>query len=175
MVGTKLAPPHTRLQMNTSHIMVDILNVIADSSHPALGIHIGTTPFCGPFGDLILGQKGLCTPEYVDPFFMLSYVVAYPDVTFVLMHGGQDFAGPDDPFVPFYNGTNFDYSVDLASKYDNVYIEISAMLDRNEEEGYAYENPLALENLRKLVEGVSKIKFSTVETPMPFPDDSWDI
>lgn len=150
MVGAKIAPPHTNLPMN-SPILEEVIATIASSSHPVLGIHIGTTPFCGPFGDFILGQKGNCDPEYVDPYFLEPFIQAFPDVTFVLMHGGQDFSPPDDPIVPFYNGENFDHSVELANKHSNVYIEISANLDRTEDG--EYENPLAMENLRKLVTG----------------------
>lgn len=55
-VGTKLAPPHTCLELNGT-ILPDIIQAVSISSIPVVGIHIGTTPFCGPFGELILGYR----------------------------------------------------------------------------------------------------------------------
>jgi hypothetical protein len=41
-VGAKLAPPHTRLAMNSA-IMGDIIQTISETSKPIVGIHIGTS------------------------------------------------------------------------------------------------------------------------------------
>jgi hypothetical protein len=96
----------------------------------------------------------LCLPEYVDPYYLEDFIANYPDVTFVLMHGGQDFAEVDDTDIPYYNGTNFDHTIDLMERYDNIVLEISAMLAGTvEEDGttVTYRNPLAYENLLKVV------------------------
>jgi Amidohydrolase len=91
----------------------------------------------------------LCTPEFVDPLYLEDYIAAYPEVTFILMHGGQDFA--DSPV--FYNGTNFDHTIELMEEYDNVYLEISAMLAREPPPDFdTFRNPLAYENMLKVVD-----------------------
>ena len=55
-VGTKLAPPHTCLPLNGT-ILPDIIQAVSMSSKPVVAIHTGTTPFCGVFGDIILGYR----------------------------------------------------------------------------------------------------------------------
>jgi len=55
-VGAKLAPPHTCLELNGT-ILSDIIQAVSTSSKPVVGIHTGTTPFCGPFGEAILGYR----------------------------------------------------------------------------------------------------------------------
>ena len=139
-------------------------------------------PFCGPFGDFELGQRGLCTPEYVDPYFLEDLISTYQNVTFVMMHGGQDFDDGSSGDVPFYNGTMFDHTLELMSRYGNTVLEISAMLAVNAPPNAGYRNPLAFENLAKAVEanmqsrtiygsdanqfpgGVSSYLISTVES-----------
>jgi predicted TIM-barrel fold metal-dependent hydrolase len=173
-VAVKLAPPHTRLAMNST-VMGDILEVISKSSKPIVAIHVGTSkcnvdyrdyqwkrgtnlfsplaaPFCGPFGDFILGQRGLCTQEYVDPYFLEDYIATYSNVTFVMMHGGQDFDDGTSGDIPFYNGELFDHTLDLMGEYDNLVLEISAMLALNPSPDTSYRNPLAFENLLKVVD-----------------------
>ncbi|KAL3894709.1 MAG: hypothetical protein SGARI_007654, partial [Bacillariaceae sp.] len=135
-VGAKLAPPHTRLSMNST-VMADIVQTISESSTPIAAIHIGTR---------------LCSPEYVDPYFLEDLIVAYPNVTFILMHGGQDFDDGSTGDVPFYNGTMCDHTLELMSRYDNTVLEISAMLAANAPPSSGYRNPLAFENLVKVVE-----------------------
>ena len=54
-VGAKLAPPHMCLELNGT-IMKEVIQTVSErSSKPVVGIHTGTTPFCGEFGELILG------------------------------------------------------------------------------------------------------------------------
>lgn len=89
-VGTKLAPPHTCLRLD-GDIMREVVDTVAASPSPAIAIHSGTTPFCGPFGDIILGQRGCCDPEYVNPAFLEPLIQDYPEVSFVLLHIGSDF------------------------------------------------------------------------------------
>lgn len=55
-VGTKLAPPHTCLELNGT-ILPDIVQAVSISSKPIVAIHTGTTPFCGIFGEIILGYQ----------------------------------------------------------------------------------------------------------------------
>lgn len=53
-VGAKLAPPHTCLELNGT-IIKEVIHTVSESSKPVVGIHTGTTPFCGEFGEQILG------------------------------------------------------------------------------------------------------------------------
>jgi len=128
-VGCKLAPPHTCLPLQ-SDIMRQIIETIAISSNDPPGvayIHIGTTPFCGALGEMMLGYRGCCSPEYVDPTLLEDLMIEYAErVTFVLVHAGADFLPSDDE--NYYNGTMVDQSLALAAAHENVYLEISAFL-----------------------------------------------
>lgn len=75
----------------------------------------------------------------------------YANVTFVIMHGGQDFDDGASGDVPYYGGELFDHTLELMSKCDNTVLEISAMLATNAPPEVSYRNPLAFENLLKVV------------------------
>lgn len=124
-LGIKLAPPHTCMALN-SDIMGDVVHTVSNTPSPLVFIHVGTTPFCGPFGAAILGRPGCCGPEYVNPAFMEDLVKEYTNTTFVLVHVGADFLDPTDEF--YYNGENVGTSISMAQTYDNVYLELSAFL-----------------------------------------------
>jgi hypothetical protein len=55
-VGAKLAPPHTCLELNGT-ILPEVLQAVSNSAKPIVAIHTGTTPFCGIFGEIILGYR----------------------------------------------------------------------------------------------------------------------
>jgi predicted TIM-barrel fold metal-dependent hydrolase len=55
-LGLKLAPPHTCLELNGT-IIREVIQTVSESAKPVVGIHTGTTPFCGEFGVLVLGYK----------------------------------------------------------------------------------------------------------------------
>lgn len=55
-LGLKLAPPHTCLELNGT-IIKDVIQTLSESSKPVVGIHTGTTPFCGEFGEQVLGYR----------------------------------------------------------------------------------------------------------------------
>lgn len=55
-VGAKLAPPHTCLELNGT-ILPEIIQAVSTSTKPVVAIHTGTTPFCGIFGEIILGYR----------------------------------------------------------------------------------------------------------------------
>ena len=144
-VGAKLANPHTWLELD-SDIMRDIISTVAASPKPVVTLHIGTTPFCGPFGDVTLGYRARCDPQYVDPSYLDGIIGEYPEVTFVLFHSGHDFLEPDDEM--YYNTTLVYESIKLATKYSNTYLEISGFLRKYANGTYARPlAPLAMEKI----------------------------
>lgn len=145
VLGTKLAPPHTCLPLQ-SPMMDDIVAVVNQSSTRVLASHIGTTPFCGPLGEQ-LGLELCCKKEYVDPKLLIPKIQAYPDVTFVLLHAGHEFLPHDSS--DFYNFTFVDDSIAMAKEYPNVYISLSAMfaLDKNKN---VLKYPGGLQNVQKM-------------------------
>ena len=53
-VAAKIAPPHTCTSLNSTK-MADIIEAVSTTSKPVVAVHIGSTPFCGPFGLVIFG------------------------------------------------------------------------------------------------------------------------
>lgn len=90
VVGAKVAPPHTCLELG-SQTMRDIVDTVSQSSRKLLYIHVGTTPFCGPFGLITSGMIGCCDSEYVDPRHLEILIAQYSETNFVLLHAGHDF------------------------------------------------------------------------------------
>jgi len=119
-VGTKLANPHTCLPLQ-SPIMADILEVVASSSKPVLGVHVGTTPFC----IMDSAVTACCERDYVDPLRIEDFISFYRNVTFVLLHSGFDFLPAGHALN--YNGSLVKSAIGLAKKYPNVILETSAM------------------------------------------------
>lgn len=148
-VGAKLAPPHTCLSLKGERI-ADVVGAVASSSTPLLAIHVGTTPFCGPIGKAV-GLEACCSRDYVAPSLLADTIAKYPNVVFILLHSGHDFLPVDD--VNYYNGTLTDESIVLAQKYDNVYLEISAMHAENDpqqEDDFKY--PGGVKAIKKMVD-----------------------
>lgn len=140
VVGAKVAPPHTCLELG-SQTMRDIVDTISKSSRKLLYIHVGTTPFCGPFGLITSGMIGCCGREYVDPRYLEILIAQHTDTTFVLLHAGHDFLGEDSEY--YYDNKMVDYSIQVAREYPNVYLEISAFL----------KQPRANVTMQKIVDG----------------------
>jgi predicted TIM-barrel fold metal-dependent hydrolase len=61
--GVKLAPPHTCLELNGT-VIKEVIETVSKSAKPVVGIHTGTTPFCGEFGEAILGYRVSHAPLY---------------------------------------------------------------------------------------------------------------
>ena len=139
VVGAKVAPPHTCLELG-SQTMRDIVDTVSKSSRKLLYIHVGTTPFCGPFGLITSGMIGCCDREYVDPRYLEILIAQHSETTFVLLHAGHDFLEEDSEY--YYDNKMVDSSIQVASAYPNVYLEISALL----------KQPRANETMRKIVD-----------------------
>jgi len=139
VVGAKLAPPHTCLELG-SETMRDIVDTVSKSSKPLLYIHVGTTPFCGPFGLITSGMIGCCSREYVDARYLEILIAQYSEVTFILLHAGHDFLEETSEY--YYNNTMVDATIQVAAAYPNVYLEISAFL----------KQPLANVTMNKIVD-----------------------
>jgi predicted TIM-barrel fold metal-dependent hydrolase len=122
-LGGKLAPPHTCLPLD-SPMANDFIDVIAQSEKKLVAIHIGTTPFCGPLGEMY-GVKCNCTERFVDPLYLIPKIEQYPNVKFILLHSGHEFLPEDSPH--HYGFKHSDTCIDMAKKYPNVYLSISAL------------------------------------------------
>ena len=140
VVGAKVAPPHTCLELG-SQTMRDIVETVSKSSRKLLYTHVGTTPFCGPFGLITSGMIGCCGREYVDPRYLEILIAQHSDTIFVLLHAGHDFLEEDSEY--YYDNKMVDYSIQVASAYPNVYLEISAFLKQRR----------ASETMQKIVNG----------------------
>jgi predicted TIM-barrel fold metal-dependent hydrolase len=145
VLGTKLAPPHTCLKLQSPQ-MDDTLRTIHSAKRAkVLAIHIGTTPFCGPLGEQF-NLTMCCQRDYVDPELLIPQIEAYPDITFVLLHAGHEFLPSDSPY--YYNFEFVNKSITLAKTYDNVWISLSAMFAQNSDKSWKY--PGGLENCRTM-------------------------
>ena len=119
--GAKLAPPHTCLELD-SDAMRDVAAVVAASEKPVLTVHVGTTPFCGSLGKMF-GVRACCGREYVDPTLLAPVLTAHPGLKVVLLHSGFDFIA-DEP----EGGVSYlSESIELAQRYPQAYLEISAL------------------------------------------------
>ena len=84
---------------------------------------------------------GCCGREYVDPRYLEILIAQHSDTIFVLLHAGHDFLEEDSEY--YYDNKMVDYSIQVASAYPNVYLEISAFL----------KQPRASETMQKIVNG----------------------
>lgn len=125
VLGVKLAPPNTCLSLK-SPIISDILERVNqhDGNNKVLGIHIGTTPMCGPMGKKF-GVKCDCQDEFVNPRYMEKYVKKYPNITFAFLHSGHEFLTPGDEC--YYDFKHANECISMAKEYDNVYLSLSAI------------------------------------------------
>lgn len=151
VLGVKLAPPNTCLPL-TSPIIGDILERLNahDRNNKVLGIHIGTTPMCGPLGKQF-GVECLCSEEFVNPRHLEKYVKAYPDITYAFLHSGHEFLTPDDEC--YYDFKYANECIDMAKEYPNVYLSLSAIFAQNPDGSLKYPGGFELVKKMKL-EGV---------------------
>lgn len=107
MVGVKLAHAHMHFRMDDPAYW-PIYEVAAAYGVPVY-LHTGPSPFEGTRREV----------EYTHPAWMEAAVAAHPDVPFLMGHMGYDFVGKTLGEV--------DAAVDLAVRYDNVWLEPSAL------------------------------------------------
>ena len=107
MIGIKLAHTHMHQRMDDARYF-GIYDVAARTQAP-LYIHTGPSPFPGTLPD----------PAYTDPRYLEAAIASYPDASFVLGHACYDFLEEDID--------DLDVCFDLMSRYDNVWLEISAL------------------------------------------------
>mmetsp|Transcript_13475 Transcript_13475/g.16963 ORF Transcript_13475/g.16963 Transcript_13475/m.16963 type:complete len:219 (+) Transcript_13475:92-748(+) len=127
--------------------MIDVIQTVSNSPKPVIAMHFGTTPVCGDLGKMF-GINACCSRNYVDPLLMNETFGEFQNVTFVLLHAGFDFLPPDDE--NYYNGTLVDASIAMASLHDNVYLEISALHSRNNDENRTLKYPGGDEAVQKI-------------------------
>lgn len=107
MIGVKLAHPHMHKRMDDERYF-GIYEVAARASAPVY-IHTGPSPFPGTRTE----------PAYTDPRYLEAAIAAHPDATFILGHACYDFIEEDID--------ELDTCFDLLDRYDNVWLEISAL------------------------------------------------
>ena len=107
MVGVKLAHAHQHFRMDDPRYW-DIYAVAASHSAPVY-LHTGTSPFPGTQAQA----------PYTDPAYLEGAIQAHPDTVFILGHLGHD-------FIADTRG-ELDTAVRLASQYENVFLEPSAL------------------------------------------------
>jgi len=112
MVGIKLAGAHQHFRLDDPAYF-DIYDVAVAHGVPVYH-HTGPSPFPGTRTE----------PPYTDPAYLESAVAAYPQIAFVLGHVGYD-------FLDRHLDQGFDAALDLASRYDNVFLEPSALGSRH--------------------------------------------
>lgn len=107
MVGIKLAHAHMHFRMDDPAYW-PIYEVAAAYNAPVY-LHTGPSPFEGTRREA----------EYTHPAWMEAAVAAHPNVQFLMGHMGYDFVNKKLGEV--------DAAVDLAVRYDNVWLEPSAL------------------------------------------------
>ncbi|HCH62946.1 MAG TPA: hypothetical protein DFR83_09085, partial [Deltaproteobacteria bacterium] len=110
MVGIKLAHAHMHFRMDDpAYFSIYDMAVAHDAP---VYLHTGTSPFPGTRTE----------PEYTDPAYLEAAIATHPRVQFILGHMGYDFIDqrPGDA----------DTAIDLAVRYDNVWLEPSALGSR---------------------------------------------
>ena len=106
-VGIKIAHAHQHFRMDDPDYY-GIYDVAAQHQAPVY-LHTGTSPFPGTMD----------SAPYTDARYLEEAIAMYPEVRFILGHLGYDFQNDE-------LGT-FETCLDLASQYDNVYLEPSAL------------------------------------------------
>ena len=113
MVGIKLA--HAHQQMRFDDPRFDGVYEIAGRLEKPIYVHTGTSP--NPYTRL--------EPPYVDPKYLEDTIQRHPDTQFILGHSGYD------SFKVAL--TYLDSCIELAQKYENVYMEPGALGARKAE------------------------------------------
>ena len=105
--GIKLAHAHQQMRLDDKRF--DGIYEIAGRLDKPLYIHTGTSP--NPYT-----RK---EPPYVDPLYLEESIIKYPDAKFILGHSGYDSA---EVKLTYLNSC-----IELAKKYDNVFLEPGAL------------------------------------------------
>lgn len=112
MIGVKMAHTHTHQRMDDPRYYS--IYALAAAYDAPLYLHTGPTPFPG-------GQPD---PAYTSPRYLEEAIQLHPDADFILGHACYDFLEEDTD--------DLGECIDLAQRYPNVYIEISALGSRAE-------------------------------------------
>ncbi len=107
MIGIKLAHAHQHFRMDDP-AYYEIYEIAAQHQAP-IYLHTGPSPFPGTMG----------AAPYTDASFLEEAIAMFPDANFILGHVGYDFTNKA-------LGT-FETCLDLATRYENVYLEPSAL------------------------------------------------
>ncbi|MFZ6178031.1 amidohydrolase family protein [Nannocystis pusilla] len=107
MVGIKLAHAHQQFRMDDPRFF-GIYALAAELKKPVY-LHTGTSPFPGTAQE----------PAYTDPAYLEPAIAAHPGAIFILGHLGYDFENRRPGALAT--------CIDLAKRYDNVYLEPSAL------------------------------------------------
>jgi len=107
MIGIKLANAHQQFRFDDS-CFYGIYEIAGRLGKP-IYLHTATSPNPGT----------RLEPPYTDPYYLEDAIRRYPDTVFILGHAGWD----------SYNRklTYVDACIDLATRYDNVYMEPGAL------------------------------------------------
>lgn len=111
MVGVKLAHAHQRFRMDDERYWS--IYALAAAHDAPVYLHTGPSPFPGT------SQEA----PYTDPAYLEAAIAANPDTEFILGHLGHDFINQR---VGDLQGC-----IDLASRYENVWLEPSALGSRS--------------------------------------------
>lgn len=107
IVGIKLAHAHQQFRMDDARYFG--IYALAEELGRPVYLHTGTSPFPGT-------QRA---PEYTDPAYLEAAIGKYPGAVFVLGHLGYNFEDHELGAL--------EHCVDLAQRYENVYLEPSAL------------------------------------------------
>lgn len=107
MIGVKVAHAHQQFRFDDARFY-RIYEIAGRLSKP-IYLHTATSPNPGT----------RLEPPYTDPYYLEEAIVRYPKTIFILGHSGWDTARRKLTYV--------DACIDLAQRYDNVYMEPGAL------------------------------------------------
>lgn len=107
MIGIKLAHAHQQFRFDDARYY-GIYEIAGRLGKP-IYLHTATSPNPGV----------RLEPPYTDPYYLEDAIRRYPDTTFILGHAGWD--------TYHRRLTYVDACIDLAQRYDNVYLEPGAL------------------------------------------------
>lgn len=107
MIGVKLAHAHQQFRFDDARFY-QIYEIAGRLSKP-IYLHTATSPNPGT----------RLEPPYTDPYYLEEAISRYPQTIFILGHSGWDSARRELTYV--------DACIDLARRYDNVYLEPGAL------------------------------------------------
>ncbi len=107
MIGVKLAHAHQQARFDDERF--DGIYEIAGRLNKPIYLHTSGSP-----------NPGIRTePPYNDPYYLEEAIRRYPDTVFILGHAGWDSLNKKLTYLPAV--------IDLARRYDNVYLEPGAL------------------------------------------------